>query len=328
LVVLSNLGASLMLFGAVLDSSIFIPYAAQYINADSSFWYFTLLIGALIPLTRMVISIFFLADTPAYHVKYDNTKKANQVLKRLYLETTKEESVDQATYERVINHLIKKEKDSVKTLASTKKLKKDSEINQTLIEICNSNKATETSGYKPAMVGFFVWYMNQFTGVQAVNSYSTSIFKEIVDENTASFITMGMSLMGFLSAFVSMVYIKKVPRKTLLVFGGLGCSICLFFMFYFGKTKNAAGNITVQLLYRLTYGVSVSAATWPYCNEIVKSELIYIPFMSQWIMIAIVVFVFPVMVKIFTVEYVFLAFGIITIINCLVSQLILKETKG
>ena len=106
-----------------------------------------------------------------------------------------------------------------------------------------------------------------------------------------------------------MTYIKKVPRKDLLVFGGIGCAVCLHFISYFTYRENAIGNISFQLLYRIIYGLSVSAGTWPYCNEIVPTDKIYIPFMSHWIMITIVVFMFPIVSQMISTQAVFLGFS-------------------
>lgn len=106
-----------------------------------------------------------------------------------------------------------------------------------------------------------------------------------------------------------MVYIKKVPRKDLLVFGGICCTVSLYFIALFDYLESPLGSIVCILVYRVVYAVSVSAGTWPYCNEIVSADKIYIPFTSHWIMIAIVVFMFPIIDDIFTTKFVFILFA-------------------
>lgn len=125
LAVLSNLGASFMLFGGVLDTVIFIPYATGLCSEDSGFWYVTLLIGAFIPITRIFLTSFYMVDTPTYHIKRKNYVAATEVLKKLYVRQNENISLTVETYEKVLKCIIHEEKKLLKMFgASTKKVSK------------------------------------------------------------------------------------------------------------------------------------------------------------------------------------------------------------
>ena len=153
----------------------------------------TLFIGGLIPLTRIFITTFFLVDTPAHYIKKNNHEKAKEVLKKLYINKLEEDSIEHDTYEIVIRCILHEEKFLIKKFGSSKKINQKSGINKSLIQNKKNNN-NQWEMYKSSFVGFFVWYFNQFTGVQVVNSYSSKHFREFVSGDNATFITITMTL--------------------------------------------------------------------------------------------------------------------------------------
>ena len=152
----------------------------------------TLLIGGLIPLARICISTFVLVDTPAYYIKKNNQEKAKQVLRKLYVRKPDDNSIDHETYEKVIQCILHEENSLIKMSGSSEKEIETPQIKKPLLNN-NQNNNNRWEMYKPAFVGFFVWYFNQFTGVQGVNSYSSKLFREFVSGEKATFITITMN---------------------------------------------------------------------------------------------------------------------------------------
>jgi hypothetical protein len=99
-------------------------------------------------------------------------------------------------------------------------------------------------------------------------------------------------------------------------------------MAFFTYTENVTWNIFFQCLYRFIYGTTVSAATWPYITEICMPDKVYIPFLSHWGIIGVIVLAFPVVEKSFGVATVFAGLGLITIFNTLIAHFLLRETQG
>lgn len=119
-------------------------------------------------------------------------------------------------------------------------------------ELLDDNKQTKKS-YKVEAVAFFIWFWNQFTGIQAVNSYSHETFVEITTDKMATLLTIGLTLLGLIANLITIFYIKKVSKKKLLVTGGLVTSVVLYQIALFGYLDFVVGTVMVQVAFRVTY---------------------------------------------------------------------------
>lgn len=332
LAVAANIGAAGMLFGGVLDTAIFLPYAWNWLEQGSKFWYFTLFLGAIFPVFRLILSLTFIINPPLHYLKTGDEETARALFEKLYPYNDKEESINEEKWTQVINSLIIEEKivNSVKLIASpnTTLLRNNEPSPRNAPQKRSIKKSKMSSKNKAAMVGIFVWFFNQLTGVQGVNSYSHDTFLLVTSEKIATYITIALSVISFLTCIASTLYIKKAQRTILLISGGMLCAICLWLMAYFTYTNNVTWNITFQCTYRFIYGTTVSAATWPYITEICMPDKVYIPFLSHWGIIGLIVLAFPIVTQNFGTDAVFAALGLITMINTLIAYFLLRETQG
>jgi hypothetical protein len=331
LAVAANIGASGMLFGGVLDSAIFLPYAWNWLDNCSNFWYFTLFFGAIFPIFRLILSLTYIINPPLHYLKRGEEETARALYEKLYPYNDKQESINEEKWNCIINSLIIEDKivNSVKLIASPNTtVIRNNEVSPRSLIKYSAKKTKMSSKNKAAMVGIFVWFFNQMTGVQGVNSYSHDTFLTITTETIATYITISLSVISFLTCIGSTLYIKKSQRTSLLISGGVLCSICLELMAYFTYTDNVTWNIIFQCTYRFVYGTTVSAATWPYITEICMPDKVYIPFLSHWGIIGLIVLAFPVVTKSFGVATVFAGLGTITIVNTMIAHFLLRETQG
>jgi hypothetical protein len=224
LAVAANIAASAMLFGAVLDSAIFLPYAWNWLDNCSNFWYFTLFLGAIFPILRLILSLTYIINPPLHYLKSGDEETARTLYEKLYPYNDKQESINEEKWTCIINSLIIEDKivNSVKLIASPDiTLIRNNEVSQRSLIKHSTKKTKMSSKNKAAMVGIFVWFFNQMTGVQGVNSYSHDTFLTVTTEKIATYITISLSVISFLTAIGSTLYIKKSQRTNLLVFGGV-----------------------------------------------------------------------------------------------------------
>ena len=78
----------------------------------------------------------------------------------------------------------------------------------------------------PLLAAFGCQVAQQFSGVNAAIFYSTSIFQQSYDAQTALVLTMIISLVNIVMTCVSLVLIEKIGRKTLLISSQLVMAVC------------------------------------------------------------------------------------------------------
>ena len=153
-------------------------------------------------------------ETPAYWIKSGKSSAARDVFNKMYpVKNLEKAELTMEEHEEAIDWLISREEKLVK------------EANPPPAQVEDKKKGF--GGYNSALIGVYVWFFNQFTGLQGINSYSSTVLRTFTTPQTATLITVVLSFAGFLSAILATFYIDKSKRKTLLILGGFLCSISL-----------------------------------------------------------------------------------------------------
>lgn len=119
----------------------------------------------------------------------------------------------------------------------------------------------------------------QWTGINAVLYYAPSIFAQLgMSSNTTSLLATGVvGVVMFLATIPAVMYIDKLGRKPVLIFGALGMATCHFIIAaIFGKNENqwdshpAAGWAAVAMvwLFVVHFGYSWGPCAWIVIAEI------------------------------------------------------------
>ncbi len=186
----------------------------------------------------------------------------------------------------------------------------------------------------PLFLAISIGAFNQLEGINVILYYLNSIFtsagfRQVSGDQQA--IAVGAT--NFLFALVGMSLIDKIGRKTLLLIGAAGTSICLAGVAWLFKTQSHPGALVWLLVtYIAFFSMSQGAVIWVYIGEIfpnsVRSKGQGVGSASHWIMNTLIALAFPVVVHSFSKETPFVFFAVMTVVQFLVVLFVFPETKG
>ena len=155
----------------------------------------------------------------------------------------------------------------------------------------------------PIFLAISIGLFNQLSGINAILYYSNYIFASAGFSNlSGSKQTVLIGLINLLATILGMSLIDKLGRKTLLLTGAVGTTICLAGVaaIFFTQSHQSA---LVWLLagYIAFFAISQGAVIWVYISEVfptrVRAKGQSLGSSSHWIMNAIISLVFPIMAK-------------------------------
>lgn len=123
-------------------------------------------------------------------------------------------------------------------------LRAENEIAKMSPAISIDDLLTQISLKKPLIISIVIMLSQQFSGINAVLFFSTSIFRSAgLSEHSAIQATLGMSLVNVLMTIVSLFLVDKAGRKTLHMTGLMGMAItCVVLAFCLGSNSSNASN--------------------------------------------------------------------------------------
>lgn len=184
---------------------------------------------------------------------------------------------------------------------------------------------------KLVMVGVLLFLCQQFSGVNAINFYSTKIFKESkigFSENVLTAIWGSFDLTALILGLFFLV--DKFPRRKIYLSGILiiffllsGCSIL-------SGTSHTHLIILMLFSFILTYSFSLGPMTWIIMTETTPGSLVSIPVAAHWVCNLVIAQLFPVLVDAESVGLgmTFGGFAVITFFNMIFFYALVKETIG
>lgn len=128
---------------------------------------------------------------------------------------------------------------------------------------------------------------HELTGENAILLYSTEIFKKMASYQDGYFLSprAGTILIGvfYLLAHAPAVYlIKKLPRRTLLVYGHLIMGVCHLIIGIFAASTNDTGVVLMMAVFMSTYVVTNGPIIWLYVSEIVTDSALGLCLFVLW----------------------------------------------
>lgn len=186
----------------------------------------------------------------------------------------------------------------------------------------------------PLFLAISIGAFNQLAGINAILYYLNNIFaaagfSQISSDQQA----IGIGATNFLFTMVGMALIDKAGRKTLLLIGAAGCSICLGGVAWLFATQSHPGALLWLLVtYIAFFSVSQGAVIWVYIGEVfptsVRSKGQGLGSASHWFMNAAIALEFPVVVHAMSTATPFIFFSVMTAVQFVVVLLTYPETKG
>ncbi|RKK09013.1 Quinate permease [Fusarium oxysporum f. sp. narcissi] len=184
-----------------------------------------------------------------------------------------------------------------------------------------------------------------FTGINAINYYSPTIFKSIGFTGTSVGL-LATGIFGIVKMAATMLYaaflVDKLGRRPLLLIGGVGSGIAMFYLAGYSKVSGSFEHIppmdagaktavAMVYIYALFYGMSWNGIPWLFTSEIIPNRVrtlgMAFCICVQWVTQFIVVYSLPHMVIGITYGT-FLFFGACTVFAIIFAWLFIPETKG
>src|SRR5271169_1180460 len=186
---------------------------------------------------------------------------------------------------------------------------------------------------RPIYLAMTVAAFNQLAGINAILYYLNYIFAMAgFSKVSGDLQAVAVGAMNLLATLVGMSLIDKLGRKTLLLIGAVGMTLCLSGVAVIFFSHQHQGLLVWFLVaYIAFFAISEGAVIWVYISEVfpnrVRSKGQSVGSSSHWIMNAIIAFTFPQLAK-SSGAYPFVFFGAMMVLQFFVVLFFYPETKG
>ncbi|XP_065191573.1 facilitated trehalose transporter Tret1-like [Sycon ciliatum] len=197
----------------------------------------------------------------------------------------------------------------------------------------------EPCTYQPLMMAIALMFFQQFSGINAVLSYTTIIFQDAGLAEKASAISTGVAGVQLLFTFFSAFIVDRYGRRPLLMVAGVGMGISLtvLALFFFnrdhihGETA-AALPATAIYVYTASFSMGLGIIPWLFMAEAFQTRafpaLSAVTAGSSWFMAFLVTQYFSALSDLMTDGGVFLLMAVVSFALVLFTKVSLIETKG
>ena len=210
------------------------------------------------------------------------------------------------------------------------------EIQDSLKEEKGSILVLFTSGLQMAIVvGMFLAFFSQITGINAIIYYAPEIFKNIgFGADSAMFQTVIIGSVNTIFTFVAIAFIDKYGRKTLLLWGISGMIICLGgvgLMFHF-ELSSGPWLLLFILGFIASFAMSLGPIPWVLISEIFPTKFrgvaMSISILMLWIGVVLITQLTPILLESVGGAFTFWIFMFNAIVLIIFTYTMIPETKG
>jgi SP family arabinose:H+ symporter-like MFS transporter len=210
------------------------------------------------------------------------------------------------------------------------------EIQDSFKEEKGSVKELFSSSLRMAMlIGMFLAFFSQITGINAIIYYAPEIFKSVgFGADSAMFQTVIIGIVNTIFTFVAIVFIDKYGRRTLLLWGVTGMIICLCgvgLMFHF-ELSSGPWLLLFILGFIASFAMSLGPIPWVLISEIfptkVRGVAMSISVLMVWIGVVLITQLTPILLDGFGGAITFWIFMFNAIILIIFTYKMIPETKG
>ena len=185
----------------------------------------------------------------------------------------------------------------------------------------------------PIFLAITIGLFNQLSGINAILYYSNYIFAAAgFSQLSGSLQTVLIGFVNLVATFLGMSLIDKLGRKTLLLTGAVGMTVCLSGVaaIFFLNTHQSA-LVWLLMAYISFFAISQGAVIWVYIAEVfpnrVRAKGQSLGSSSHWIMNALISLSFPIMAK-SSGGTPFAFFAGMMVLQFFIVLFIYPETKG
>ena len=290
-------------------SSFLVGGPIDYISWPN-YWRFCLLPTIVAPLLRLVIlGILRPLDTPGYYIMNDQEDQAKLSISQVY----KEEYVEEQ---------FKIEFSAARTV----EFQEIDDIESGMVDLLKKPEHRRI-----VLVGIYIFFCQQFAGINAVNFYSSLVFQDLGSKEMSNVLTGIWGIMDFVSLLASLLWVvKSFGRRKLFSAGSIIVGIMLILFGVLSQTDYAIFAVQALFCYILCFNFTMAPIPWTLIAEQTHSKLINLCIASHWVCAFIIAQFFPLVIeeKNLGLGGTFYAMGLLTMVNGVVFWCLAKETKG
>lgn len=186
----------------------------------------------------------------------------------------------------------------------------------------------------PLFLAITIGAFNQLTGINAILYYQSNIFKAAgFSQLSGDLQAIAIGATNLIFTLVGMSFIDRFGRKSLLIIGAIGTSVCMSGVAWiFNTNSHQAALLGLLVGFIAFFALSQGAVIWVYLGEVfptsVRSKGQGIGSASHWIVNTAIALTFPVLVQKFGQGTPFVFFASATLLQLVVVTLFYPETKG
>ncbi|KAH7329729.1 MFS quinate transporter QutD [Stachybotrys elegans] len=306
-----NYGVNLHL-SPTSDSQWYIPFALQFIP------------GGLLS-----ICMWFQPESPRWLLNANRTEQARTVLQRL-----RQLPADDEYLNWEVNTVLQQIEQERAMGAHNSFVAKVKEI------------ATVPSNRKRLLLGIALMFIQNMSGINALNYYSPSIFQAIGFTGTDVGL-LATGIFGIVKASATTVFmiwgVERIGRRNALLIGSAGAMVALLYIGAFakvtgsfdgvsvGRSPGAYAAIAMVYIFSVFYAMSWNGIPWIFCAEVfpmaIRSACMLVTTCAQWLGQFTIVYSTPYMMANITYGTFFL-FGFSVLFGIIFSFAFIPETKG
>ena len=258
----------------------------------------------VIPALLFIILLFFIPESPRWLASKGKIDSAKAIIEKINGQNISAELLNE------IQDSFKEEKGSILVLF--------------------------TSGLRMAMVvGMFLAFFSQITGINAIIYYAPEIFKNIgFGADSAMFQTVIIGTVNTVFTFVAIAFIDKYGRRTLLLWGISGMIICLGgvgLMFHI-ELSSGPWFLLFILGFISSFAMSLGPIPWVLISEIFPTKFrgvaMSISILMVWIGVVLITQLTPILLEGVGGAFTFWIFMFNAIILIIFTYNMIPETKG
>ncbi|MEW5976475.1 MAG: sugar porter family MFS transporter [Acidobacteriota bacterium] len=186
---------------------------------------------------------------------------------------------------------------------------------------------------KPILLAVMVASFNQLSGINAVIYYTADIFRMAgAEQASALFQSVMIGVACLVSTVLAMTVIDRFGRKSLLLIGASGMTLCLGLTAYAFYEKIGGAWVLLSLIgYIAFFAFSQGSVIWVFLSEIfpnrVRARGQALGSFTHWGWCAVVSWSFPVVAE-QSGGHAFLFFALMMVVQLVMVLKLLPETKG
>lgn len=297
--------------GALCGYLIGLPLPIDDYDSSMNSWWIVMMVFPALPLLIQLFNflVFFRYDTPTFSAFKRHSQNLTTILGYVY---------------KPYNIIEVKERltscfESVDTKPTSAKLVYQASFKDLLFD----------RRYRKMMViGMTLQLTSQWSGSNAIISFSTQIFENFATVFMSRIFTIIIGIFTLISSISALFIVDKVGRKTLLTNGPLVLGVILSvmaFVAYYQVSEIIA--ILCISMFMGMYGISLGAVTWTYAGEVLSNKALSLANFFSYMNVFAVVYTFHILAS-FGLHVVFMVYASVCFASFAFNGHYLFETKG